>query len=155
MEIKEIEFADLRSAYITVRTFVEGESCQKIKSLRIRVAQDLGLLGDDNYELLEKFVTRFELGLGNFDYSGHFHSEGELSGSVTFFLGMVVSLIWLPLKAINLLTFNSLKINEPGLFLPPRKVTDLTFRDLLTWYIEKEYKPGDSVRYTYRQTNLL
>jgi hypothetical protein len=146
MEVKEIEFAKLRHAYITVRAFLESEACAKIKSLNTRVAEDLSLFGDDNDELLEKFVTKFELDHRNFRYDKHFISEGELVNSGASLLNFLILSVWLPMKTIELLTFNNIKLPKPD-FVSPRQVSDMTFKDLLTWYIEGEYKTAENVKY--------
>jgi hypothetical protein len=58
----------------------------------------------------------------------------------------------LPLKTIELITFNQLKLNKPKFpVTPDRTVSDLTFKDMLTWYIEKEYKPSGSIKYEIKE----
>ena len=147
MEIKEIEFAKLRHAYVTVKAFLESETYQKVKSLDTKLVDDLGKYGDDNYDLLQKFVTKFELDYKDFDYSKHFHSEAELFGSGAAFLNLLSLSVWLPLKTIELLTFNKIKLDKPGSHIPQRPVSDITFKDLLTWYIEKDYKTHTDLKY--------
>ncbi len=148
METRQIEFAKLRHAYCTVKGFINSESYDKVKSLNTTIEGDLGLSGDDNYELLEKFVAKFELDYRNFDYSAHFYSEGELFGSGGALINLLNLSVWLPLKTIELLTLNKVKIDKK-IFIhgDGREVADLTFRDLLTWYNEKEYKPSGSISY--------
>ena len=107
----------------------------------------LALNGDDNLDLLEKFVSKFELDHKDFNYAEHFYSESELYGSGAPLLNLLSLSVWLPLKTIQLLTFNKIKIGKPHFFKPKRTVMDLTFRDLLTWYIEKDFKPSDSIQY--------
>ena len=153
MEIREIEFEKLRFAYLTVKAFVESESRDKIKSLETKIVADLGISGDDNSELLSKFVEKFELDYQNFDYEKHFYTESELFDSSAAFLTLLCLSVWLPLRTIELLTFNKLKIDKPPLrILPNRNVSDLTFKDLLTWYLEKEYKPSSEVKYVIINT---
>ena len=136
MENRQIEFEKLRHAYVTVKNFLEKESYEKVTSLDNKIADDLALSGDDNYELLEKFVTKFELDHKNFDYNKHFYSESELYGSDAALLNLLSLSVWLPLKTIELLTFNKIKLSKPKMPVTPnRKVFDLTFKDMLTWYI--------------------
>ena len=146
METRQIEFEKLRHAYVTVKHFLETESYEKVTSLNNKVVADLGLSGDDNYDLLEKFVTKFELNHQNFDYNKHFYSEGELYGSSGLTNALKLS-VWLLLKAIELLTFNKLQFNKPDFTPQDREVSDLTFKDLLTWYIEKEFIPSGEITY--------
>ena len=146
MEVKEIEFSKLRHAYVTVKSFIESEAWEKVKSLDTKIENDLGMAGDDNLELLEKFVAKFELEHQNFNYSKHFLSEGELFNSTNVFLGLLNLSVWIPLKTIELLTFNKVKLEKPNFNSGPEK-DDLTFREMITWYIEKDYVPTESVKY--------
>lgn len=142
-QVVYIEFEKLRLAYKAVKGFLEKESCRKVDNLSIRVAGDLGIVGDDNLELLERFVEKFELNYQGFNYPKHFHSEAELFGSEAAF-GIFLRLsVWLPLKAIELLTLNKIKFQKPSMYTPEREVSDMTFRCLVTWYVENQY-PGDS-----------
>jgi hypothetical protein len=152
METRQIEFEKLRHAYVTVKHFLETEGYEKVTSLDNKVEADLGLSGDDNSELLDKFVTKFELDHKNFDYDKHFYSEGELFSSEAALANLLTLSIWLPLKTIELITFNKLKIDKPKFpVTPDREVSDLTFKDLLTWYIEKEYIPNDKIKYEIKK----
>lgn len=150
METRQIEFAKLRHAYVTVKQFIdkETEGYSELKSLDTKVRKDLELSGDDNLEFLEKFVEKFELDFKDFQYDKHFYSEMELYDSNAALLNLLTLSIWLPLKTIELLTFNKIKIGKPQFpVTPSRVVTDLTFKDLLTWYIEKEFKTSDKIKY--------
>lgn len=146
MEVKEIEFEKLKHAYVTVKNFLETEGWEKVTSLDNKVEADLGLFGDDNYEFLQKFVTKFELDYKNFDYNKHFYSEGELFGGGEVILTLLALSVWLPLKTIELITFNKTKLDKPDFHRPPERA-DLTFKDLITWYVEKEFKPGNGIKY--------
>jgi hypothetical protein len=154
METKEIEFAKLRHAYITIKHFLETEGYEKVTSLDNKVEADLGLSGDDNYELLEKFVTKFELDHKSFDYDKHFYSEDEIFGVGRAVVNLLTLSVWLPLKTIELLTFNKIDLDKPKFpVTPDREVSDLTFKDLLTWYIEKEYVASDKIKYQVKKTS--
>lgn len=146
-EIKQIEFSKLRHAYITVKSFIENESADDIASLKAKIVNDLGLKGDDNYFMLIKFVDKFELEYSDFEYDRHFHSEAELYNSSTALYNLLVASVWLPLKTIELLTLNMVHIPKPSFYQPARQVSDMTFRDLLIWYIEGKYIPEGDVKY--------
>ena len=154
MGTRQIEFAKLRHAYIVVKSFVdkETEGYDELKSIDTKICNDIGLCGDDNLEFLEKFVQKFELDYKDFNYEKHFQSEGELFGSGAALGNLLALSVWLPLKTIELLTFNKVKIPKPKLDQPTRQVSDLTFKDLLTWYIEKEYKSSSSIKYEIKKT---
>ena len=141
--MKEIEFSKLRCAYTVVKSFLEREADEKIDSLDTKIAEDLGFWGDDNYLMLIKFIDKFELDYSEFEYDKHFESEGEIYGSMAVLWTFLNLSIWLPLKTIELLTLNHLKIYKPSLERPAREVSDLTFRELLTSYIEGKYTPGE------------
>lgn len=147
MEIKEIEFSKLRHAYLTVKSFLEFETSEKINSLDSKIVDDLGLYGDDNFYLLEKFVTKFELDYKNFEYDKHFYSEIELFGSYAALINLINLSVWLPLKTVELLTLNKIQLAKPQFYKPDKEVSDLTFKELLIWYIEKEYNPNNGFKY--------
>ena len=146
-QLKQIEFDKMRHAYVTVKHFLEDESYEKVKSLKSSITEDLSLNGDDNYELLEKFVEKFELDHEGFEYDKHFYSEGELFGSGAALVNLLTLSVWLPLKTIELLTFKKIKVNKPDFYKPEREVTDMTFKDLLTWYIEGKYALEKDIKF--------
>ncbi len=152
--VKEIEFSKLRFAYLTVKGFIEHESRENVENLKIKIAEDLSLYGDDNYDLLLKFVKKFELDYSDFQYEKHFQSEGELFGSGAALYNLLALSVWLPLKTIELLTFNKIKIKRLE-FLKSRNVSDMTFKDMLTWYIEGKYATSNDVKYRIKKKDIL
>lgn len=142
---KEIEFEKLKLAYLTVKKFLEDESGEQVK-LDTRIVDDLYLWGDDNHDMLIKFVDKFELDYGEFEYNKHFESESEVFGSMAVLWTLLNLSIWLPLKTIELLTFNKVKIDNPVFGRPERNVSDLTFREMLIWYIEGKYT-NEEIKY--------
>jgi hypothetical protein len=153
VQVSEIEFSKLRHAYVVVKHFLENASGQEVKNLDAQVENDLDLFGDENLFLLEEFVTRFELDYANFDYRKHFYSEGEVIGGDVLLGALVVNLlaisVWLPLKTIELLTLNKIDLEKPKIPVQRelRKVSDLTFKEMIVWYIEKNYQSKDSIIY--------
>lgn len=146
MEIREIEFSKLRHAYLVVKSFLDSESFEKVNSLNTRVEEDLGIYGDDTSEFLERFVEKFQLDYSGFEYSKHFHSEGELFDPAFAFIALLELSIWIPLKTIELLTLNKVKLDRPN-WNESRITEDLTFKDLIVWYIEKEFKTSKEISY--------
>jgi hypothetical protein len=144
---KQIEFAKLRHAYITVKSFLEKEAGENVGSLKTRIAEDLSLWGDDNYEMLIKFIEQFEIDYSEFEYDKHFHSEGEVADPINILLNLLSLSVWLPLKTIELLTFGSVKIKNPSFHQPEREVSDMTFKDLLTSYIEGKFTKSENIKY--------
>lgn len=133
---------------MTVKDFVESETGETVKSLDTKIAEDLGLWGDDNWDLLTKFVTTFKLDSKRFDYDKHFESEGELFNSGAILLTMLSAIFLAPFKLIELLSFNRINFGLK-LFRADRenKPLDLSFRDMVTWYIEGQFKLGTEVSY--------
>jgi hypothetical protein len=78
--IYQADFKTLKHAYLEVKTFLEQESSGPVSSLQTKIENDLGMAGDDNAELLEKFVEKYQLNIEGFDYSKHFLSEVNCSG---------------------------------------------------------------------------
>ncbi len=146
------DFKTLRQSYIEVKDFIEKEVGDEVLSLQTKIENDLGCAGDDNLELLEKFVTTFKLDSTNFDYSKHFLSEGELFGSGASLLTLLglpfVILFWL----IRLLTFGKINLNKIQFFPSyQRKTLDLTFGDMLTWYLTGKYALRQNTKFKLTQ----
>ncbi|RXK58313.1 DUF1493 family protein [Lacibacter luteus] len=134
------DFKTLRHSYLEVKTFLENEIGVKVPSLKTKIDRDLGCAGDDNYELLEKFIITYNLNSSGFDYSKHFLSEGELFGSTSALITLVSIPISLLLWAIKILTFGKINLDKLQLFSESeRQPMDMTFGDLLTWYLVGKY----------------
>lgn len=130
-----VSFSTLREAYNEVKSFIEKETWDKVKSLSTTIDGDLRCAGDDNYELLIKFTDKYNLDHKDFDYSAHFLSEGELFDSGTAFLHIIL----IPLYIIKFVTFGKLNLLPPDRYWH-RETSDLTFGDMLTWYLVKDFK---------------
>jgi hypothetical protein len=144
--IHHSDFRTLRQAYIEVKTFVENELGDEVVSLDTRLENDLGCAGDDNLELLEKFVTQYKLGSTGFDYSKHFLSEGELFGSSAALLTLISIPIHLVIWLVKVITFGKIDFIKRQI-LPDweRKTIDLTFGDMVTWYLTGTYNLRQNV----------
>lgn len=149
-QVIDVELNKLRLAYVTVKNFLETETEESIPSLKTKLAADLSLLGDDNYELLEKFVEEFELDHEGFQYDKHFYLEGELFGTEAALYNLLRIPIWLPLKIIELLTLNKIKMPNLEFYKPNREVVDMTFKDMLTWYLVGNYVTSSDVKFNLR-----
>jgi len=138
--ILQSDFKSLRQAYIEVKTFIEKQVGDEVLSLNTKIEDDLGCAGDDNWELLKKFVVKYNLDDTGFDYSKHFLSEGELFGSGSALLTLLTLPISLSIVVLKLLTFDFIDLTRVKLFPDyPRKTIDMTFGDMLTWYLAKRY----------------
>jgi hypothetical protein len=146
------DFKTLRQAYLEVKTFIEKEVIDgEPLSLNTRLENDLGCAGDDNYELLEKFVARYNLDATGFDYSKHFLSEGELFGSGTVFLQLISLPFVILIRIVKAVTFGGIDLTEKQ-FVPEwnRQTMDMTFGDMLTWYLTGKYSLRNEIRFVLK-----
>ncbi|GGC16091.1 DUF1493 family protein [Dyadobacter sediminis] len=132
-----VDFKSLRQAYIEVKTFIEYEVGSNVSSLNTKIEDDLGCAGDDNYDLLDKFVSKYELDYADFDYSKHFLSEGEITSPLLTLLTLPILVIML---IICILTFGKINLFKVKLISSwQRQTLDMTFGDMLTWYLTRKY----------------
>jgi hypothetical protein len=145
-ELRDRDFKTLRQAYIEVKTFVEKELEDEVESLNTKLENDLGCAGDDNAELLEKFVAQYKLNSTGFDYSKHFLLEGELFGSFAALLTLISIPIHLVIWLVKVITFGKVNFTQRQI-LPSskRKTMDLTFGDMVTWYLTGTYNLRQNV----------
>ncbi|MXN91626.1 DUF1493 family protein [Flavobacterium sp. Sd200] len=129
------DYVTLKSAYLEVKTFLEKESFDKVDNLSTKIENDLGMAGDDNYELLEKFVKKYDLGHHDFDYSKHFLSEGELFSPFTTLYYILISPFWF----IKIISYGKINLLPPKGYWQ-RETLDLTFGDMVAWYLHKNFK---------------
>lgn len=132
-----------------MKSFVEQESSGKVSSLKTRLVKDLGCSGDDNLDLLEKFVIKYNLEQTGFEYQKHFNTEYELFGSEAALYRLIKLPIQIFLAAIRILSFGKVKADQVMVtfFEEGRPVSDMTIGDMVTWYLEKDYKLREDVKY--------
>jgi hypothetical protein len=144
--IIKISFKDLKQNYIEMQQFLEDKSGETKICDKSKVAIDLSLWGDDNYDMLEDFITKYNLDFSNFKYDEHFESEGELFSSAT----VLLTILPIPLYFIKLILFlifkpfsksPSKKINDFNFFIRrnQHKKKDLTMGDLITSKIQGKF----------------
>ena len=139
-----IQFKDIKIAYLEIKDFIEKETGDKVVSLNTRIDADLGCAGDDNYDLIDKFVTKYSLDYSEFNYSKHFLSETEVAPGPFFPLILIILIISFIIRVV---TFGKVNLSELQLFSFQRKTLDLTFGDMLTWYISGAYNLRGDVKY--------
>jgi hypothetical protein len=149
MQYKELPFSQLRQAYTTVKQFIEDETGCEIESLQNKIEAHLGIAGDDTEELLGKFIKQYCLSAEGFDISNHFYSEGELFGSGPALYNIVVFVIKVVLWIVETLSFKRIQFNNKPQWYRPlaREVSDLTFKQMLTWYLEKDFTAVEQTSY--------
>lgn len=141
-------YADLKSAYLEVKRFLEKETGDEVCSLKTGIGNDLGFDGDDSWELLDKFVRTYDLKTEGFEFDKHFLSEGEIGSSDNAFLQLVFLPIRLSIWLVKLLSFGRIKLAKDYKFPGDhRDIIDLSFGDMLTWYLTGRYLLRHEVRF--------
>jgi hypothetical protein len=135
------EFSTLRNQYLEVKQFIERETAEKGISLKTKLVDDLGLYGDDNYDLLDKFVRKYELKVGSFNYSEHFESESEIFNNGILFIRLLFFpfffIIWL-IRIILTRGRNWKSIEFYPDWNGPKKL-DMTVADMIIWKLNNSY----------------
>ncbi|WP_437400094.1 hypothetical protein [Flagellimonas lutimaris] len=137
----KVEFKELRKVYKEVKDFLENASGKNINGLNTKIAEDLGLWGDDNYFLLEEFVEKHNLNFKKFDYGKHFESEGELFNSSNALIWLLTLPYLISARIIKWI-FPNVKISfdSSSSFLPKKNErADLTFGDLIVCKLKGEF----------------
>ncbi len=136
-------FRTLRQAYVEVKRFIEENSFDTVTSLNTRIEEDLGMSGDDNYNLLVKFVKKYKLDVLGFDYNKHFLSEGEIifDPGIMLYSILIALPFWIIFWLVRLLTFGHINYTQEQI-MPSvnRQTLDMTFGDLLVWYLTGKYQ---------------
>lgn len=147
-------FKDLKQNYIEMQQFLEDKSGEKNINNKSKVANDLSLLGDDNYDILEDFITKYNLDFSDFKYDEHFENEGELSISIWSILSVVLLPLFITKGIVSyLLNFlsnkYSYKIDKFNFSLKKYKSNkiDLTMGDLITSKIQEKFSLRENVKF--------
>lgn len=135
----KLSFEELRNSYNEIKDLLEDFSGDKVNNLDSRLAEDLSLWGDDNYDFLVMFIEKYQLNHDEFDYSKYFLSEGELFNSEE----SLKFLIYLPFiiasRICKLFLPNKKNIFEGFENDSPYEQKDLTFGDLVAWKLKGEF----------------
>ena len=135
----KVQFKELRKTYKEIKDYLENASGENVNGLNTKIAEDLGLWGDDNYYLLEEFVKKHNLNFDKFDYSKHFESEGELFNGSNALIGFL-TLPFLIIARIIKWFFPKVKTPFDSSFLPLKNErADLTFGDLIVSKLKGEF----------------
>lgn len=142
------EYKDLKQAYIEVKNFLETETGENRITLKTQITNDIGYVGDDSLELLEKFVSKYGLDIEGFDFSKHFLTEGEVADGVGAFLQLIFLPITILIGLIQLVSFGRINLTKehkfPDIY---RDTLDLSFGDMLTWYLTGKFSLRKEVRF--------
>ena len=145
------DFKTLREAYLEVKKFITEETYKETLSLKTTIEGDLGCAGDDNLELLEKFVDTYNVDFEGFDYSKHFLSEGELFGSVSIIVFILSLLFSLIAGLTKIISFHKIDFTNYQSFPNTnQKAMDMTFGDMLTWYLIGKYSLSSKVNFRFK-----
>ncbi|QBN17775.1 DUF1493 family protein [Flavobacterium nackdongense] len=154
--IIKISFKNLKQNYLEVQQLLEEKSGEKNICIKSKIANDLSLVGDDNYYLLDSFITKYNLDFSNFNYAEHFESEGELTMSIW----SILSVFFIPLFILKgILSYviylyskkYSDKIDSFNFFLREYKSDriDLTMGDLITSKIKGKFLLRENVKFVF------
>jgi len=150
----KISFINLKQNYLEVQQFLQKESGEKNIYSKSKVANDLSLWGDDNYDMLEDFITKYNLDFSDFKYDKHFESEGELTISIWSILSVLLLPLFITKGILSyLLNFlsnkYSYKIDKFNFFLKEYKSDkiDLTMGDLITSKIQGKFSLREDIRF--------
>jgi hypothetical protein len=146
-----MDFKSLRQAYTEVKIFIENEVGDNVPSLNTKIVDDLGCAGDDNYDLLDKFVSKYKLDYSDFDYSKHFLSEGEMTSPLLTTLALPLIVIMLIIKILSFGKVDLFKVKITSSW--QRQALDMTFGDMLTWYVAGKYCLRTDVRFKLTNGN--
>ena len=140
-------FSTLRQSYNEVKGFIEKETDLTVSNLDTKIESDLGCAGDDNLELLEKFVTKYKLNTTGFDYTKHFLSEDELFGSGAALLTILRLPFTIWFWFLKIISFGKINWTHKQIFADHHRETiDMTFGDMLTWYLTGKYSLRKDVK---------
>ena len=143
----KVQFKELRKTYIEIKVYLENASGENVNGLNTKIAEDLGLWGDDNYYLLEVFVKKYNLDFNKFDYSKYFESEGELFKGRNALIGLLTLPFLIIARIINWISPNVRIPFDSSFLLMKSKRSDLTFGDLIVCKLKGEFclRKGTSV----------
>ena len=102
-----------------VLTFLEQEyAVEKDITSRANIENDLGITGDDAYELIQKFEQHFHTDMSNLNFTAYFHNESEVGNFVPIFFTLILIKIFLLPFAIIALPFSFSGFKEMILYNP-------------------------------------
>ena len=134
-------FSTLRNVYLEVKQFIESETGENNINLKTTLINNLGLHGEDNYDLLSKFIARYKLRLDGFNYSKHFNSETEVFNNGMVFIRILFFpfffSIWL-IRIIGAKGKNWRSIEFYPKWKGPHRL-DLSIGDLVIWKLSNNY----------------
>ena len=76
--ILKSNFRYLRNLYKELKTCIENFSGTEIKSFNDGIGNDLGMDGDDAYDLIEMIIKKYNLNTEGYNFRNHFQSEEEI-----------------------------------------------------------------------------
>lgn len=135
-------FAQKRDAYEQVVQFVEEHQKSTISSCHQKIDADLGISGDDNLELIEAFVEKFDLDPAGYDHEAHFLSEGEGSPNIIFGLFIIPLLLWINfwLGVLFGVVYIPYAVYMLKQMRSPDEVSDMRIKDMIRWHLHKTYQ---------------
>ena len=132
----------LRKTYLEIKQFLKQETGEKDISLKTKIAEDLGFYGDDNLELLNKFVIKYNLQADGFNYSSYFESEAGLFNNGMFVVYLLLFPFYFTIWIAKIITTKPANWKRIRLYPEWKRnpePKDLTFGDLVVWYLKGNF----------------
>jgi len=159
----KIKYAELRSITESVIDFVSKEYWwEKDSTLKTEIETDLGISGDDAWELMQKFSKKYSVDLTNFKFDRYFTPEGAhsswilwipvyLSSYVIWIIKVVITILIYPFNKrlggrLTEYSAKSMIIKMTDSFDYP-KLQSMTIADLVTSAACGEFIKRDSIRF--------
>ena len=144
MEVLKIKYSTLKATYIEIRNMLNQKAIFEVTSLNSKIDKDLSLCGDDNWELLNDFISKHDLGFSKFDYFEHFYSEYELFNSSKGYEFLIYLPFNLLIFIINIIFYKG-KLQYLSSDREPERL-DLTFGDLIVSKLKGEFCLRKNIR---------
>jgi len=155
----KIKYSELRAVTESIIDFVGQEYWwEKNSSLKTEIETDLGITGDDAWELMQKFSKKYSVCLVSFNFNQYFTPEGAHSSLILLLpVYLFLLVIWLIKVAFafliypfsNRLAKYSMKsmINKTADLCDYPKLESITIADLITSAICRKFIKRDTVRF--------
>lgn len=162
MPTLQIKYPELRSITASVIDFISKEYWwEKDSSLKTEIEADLGISGDDAWELMQKFSKRYAVDLADFRFDKYFTPEAAHSSFILWIpLYLFFFVIWIGKVVITFLLYpfsrklssrfsNSMRpmIDKTAEIFDCRKLESITVADLVTSAVCGRFEKRDTVKF--------
>ncbi len=158
---RKIKYSELRSTIVSVIDFMKTEYMwEDDSSLNSELEKDLGITGDDAYEMIEKFSKKYMIDISNFRFDQYFSPEVPTLSTllllpfyvlmlITFIIKTFLAFILIPVnKALSdrIYNFKIIKLYNRIFRSKNKNNLSLTIADLVVSAICKEFRRRNEVK---------